>query len=151
MSIVANPIKGFQYAIEIDGFPQFLAQKVTSPKYEIEKTEHGEANVKIKTAGMANVGDLTIEHLIPAPQGSKWAWDWIKQAQNPMTGSGGLAVQYKKTVVIRELAPDLVTTVKRTIYYGVWPFSFTGPEWDRVSSDNAVKKVECSVDKMEEV
>jgi phage tail-like protein len=151
MGLVASPRKAFQFVVEIDGVNQFEIQKFTPAKVTIAKTEHGETNHKIKTAGMVEVGDVTMEKLRPLPTTDLWAWNLLRAAQDMETGGGGLEPAYKKVLIVKEMSADRTTTVNRWVYTGAWVFDVSQSDFDRMSSDNIIETVIWSVDKPQRV
>lgn len=147
MAQIADARKVFNFRIEMDGIDQFEIQKATPPEVEVESVSHGDANSDVKTAGRVKVADLVCEKLKPLPASDLWAWDWLQLAQNMGTGGGGLASSYKKTIVLKELAPDNVTTINRWILEGCWVKKLSQSDFDRNASDNVIETVTISVDK----
>lgn len=147
MAAVANPRKIFNFTIEIDGLVQFEAQKCNIPEPEIERISHGDTNHDVKTAGRISFGDITLEKLRPVETTTDFGWTWLMQAQNPVTGGGGLPTQYKRNIVIRELEPNNVTTIAQWMVEGAWCFktSYTGN--DRLAGDNSIETCSISVDR----
>lgn len=111
--------KVFNFAIEIDGIDQFLIQDVKEPEIEIGAVEHGASNYNVKTAGGVAVSDAELQKVIPATTGDKWAWNWMRTAQDPVSGTGGLSNQYKKDVVFKVLSPQ-GATIEAYLWEGAW-------------------------------
>jgi phage tail-like protein len=147
MAATANPRKVFNFQIEIDGLVQFEAQKVNIPDAEVERVMHGASNHDVKTAGRVSFGDITLERLRPVETTTDFGWLWLAQAQNPVTGGGALAGQYKRNVVIRELAPNNITTIQQWMCEGCWCFKTSYTGHDRMTSDNSIETCSLSVDK----
>lgn len=146
MPAIANPLKSFNFAIEIAGLNQFAAQEVKLPAPELESVEHGGSNSMVKTAGMSKTGDMEIKQLRALDGSDSWAWAWIRQAQNPVTGTGNIPSVYKKTCVVRELAPDGITTVHAYLCTGVWVKKIDPEAFKRTGSENMMQNVTLSVD-----
>lgn len=141
MGGVANAVKIFQFAIEIDGINQFLIQEVKMPEVERGSVEHGAEDYNIKTAGGKAVSDAELKKLVPAPEGDDWAWDWLLEAGN------SLAEDYKKDVVFKELAPDGVTTLNAYLWEGCWVKKISKSDFKRGNqNENVVETVTISVD-----
>lgn len=149
MAQIANPRKVFNFRVEIQGIDQFEVQKATPPEIEVETTEHGDTNHSVKTAGRVKVGDLTLEKLKPLPNSDLWAWNWLQTAQNMTTGGGQLPLQYKRTVILKELSSDGQTTVNRWICEGCFVKKVSQGDFDRNSSDNILETVVLSVDRVQ--
>ncbi len=146
---VPNARKGFNFKIEINGLDAFECQKVTLPEVEIEGVEHGDTNYKVKTAGQVKVGDIKIEKLKRLPGSDTWAWNWLKQAQNMTTGAGGLASDYKRTVIIKEMTPSGLGTLNKWVCDGCFVKKVSQSDFSRMDSENIIQTVELSVDTIE--
>jgi len=151
MAQVSNPRKGFNFQIEIGGLNQFLAQKVTIPKVEVEKVEHGDTNYNVKTPGRVMVDDLVIEKLSSTPATGNWAWNWLNVAQDTTTGGGLLPLAIKQTVVIREMDATGAVALNTWVLEGCWVTSISNSDLDRMSSDNIIETVTMSVDRIRKV
>jgi phage tail-like protein len=147
MASINNPVKVFDFAIEIDGLNQFLVQEVNIPAIEIEAAEHGDSNSKVKTAGMVNVEDITLKKLVATDVTESWAWDWLNAAQNMNTGGGGLSSAYRRNIVIRQFNPDR-TTKRYWICQAAWVKRIEHDTQNRMASDNMFETVTLSVDKI---
>ncbi len=143
---VANARKSFNFKIEINGLDQFECQKITLPETEIEKVEHGDTNFKVKTAGQVKLGEIKIEKLKRLPGSDTWAWQWLKQAQNMETGGGGLAANYKRTVIIKEMTPSGLGTLNSWVCDGCWVSKISQSDFSRTDSENLIQSIELSVD-----
>lgn len=148
MANVANPAKVFNFRVEMDGKDQWEVQEVNIPDTEVEVVEHGDANSKVKTAGMIKVGDLVMKNLVPLPLGSDADWDWLMKVQNPTTGSGQLPDEYKKVIIIKQLLPDNKTTVQSWVCIGTFPKKISNTPFSRTSSENRIKELTLSVDRV---
>lgn len=146
---IANPAKQFQFRILIPGLNPFLVQKVKSPDLEFEIAEHGDSNFKVKTAGIQNVGQVTIENIFDATSVSPAITTWMKSIGDTKTGGGAIPSIYKKNIVIEQLAPNGQTAVQRWVCEGAWPQKRNGVEFDRKQSDNTLESVEFCVDEVE--
>ena len=149
MPNVDNPRKVFNFKVEIEGLDQFEVQEFKLPDIEIEKTSHGDGNKTVHTPGMIKVGEAELKKLRDLPNSDKWAIDWLYQAQNPSTGSGGLPSTIKKTVIIRELSTDGITTANKWTLYGCWPSKISMSNFTKGSSDNIIETVTLCVDTVE--
>lgn len=148
MPKVANTRKVFNFRVEVDGVDQFEIQKVTLPEIEIEATEHGDVNYKVKTAGMVVIGDMTFEKVKRLPASDTTLWDWMTQAQSIVAGGGLLALGYKRNVVIKEMDSTGLNTVNSYALGGVWVKKIANSDFDRASSDNSIETATLSVDTM---
>jgi len=143
----ANPRKVFNFQVEIDGLVQFEVQKCNIPEPEIESVSHGASNHDVKTAGRISFGDITLEKLRAVETTNDFGYEWLTQAQNPVTGGGGLPAQYKRNVVIRELAPNNITTINQWMCEGAWCKKTSYTTSDRMAGDNSIETCTISVDK----
>jgi len=145
MTKVANARKVFKFVIEIAGVNQFEVQKVTRPDIEVEVTPHGDTNHDVKTAGRVKVGEMTFEKIKPLTS-DRFIWDWLISAQNVVLGTGGTAVMYKRTVIVKEIHPTTNATINRWVYGGVWCSKCSESALDRMSSDNIIQTATLQVD-----
>lgn len=140
--------KVFNFAIEIEGIDQFLIQDVKEPEVEIGAVEHGATNYNVKTAGGIAVSDAELQKIIPAATGDKWAWDWMSTAQNALTGTGGLPIQYKKDIVFKVLSPQ-GNTIEAYLWEGAWVRKSAKSNRKRGNqSENVIETVTISVDRV---
>lgn len=147
MAKVSNPHKKFQFSIFVYGMNPFLAQKVKLPDRELESVRHGEGNHYIKTAGMLDLGVLTIDKISSASLPDNLMWSWITLIQNEFTGGGVVPDVYKKTIQVQRLATDGISVLNTWTYVGAWPKKINGIDFDRVDSENTIEALEFEVDK----
>ena len=148
---VADARKVFRFKIEIDGIDEFLIQEVKRPDVEVEAVEHGATNYNIKTAGGVKVADAELKKIKPVNAGDNFSWDWLNKAQDMNTGSGGLAVDYKKDVVFRELDPQGRVT-DSWLWIGCWVKKSSNSDNKRgVQNENTIETVTLSVDRVEKL
>lgn len=151
MGVVADARKTFRFRIEIDGINEFYIQEVKRPDVEIEKTEHGGTNYNIKTAGGVKVGDAELKKIIAADTNDDWANKWLTTAQDMNTGTGGLAVDYKKEVIFREL-DTRGRVIDSWLWSGCWVFKTSHSENKRgAQQDNVIETVSLSVDRVQKL
>lgn len=143
---LATPAKNFQFVVEIDAVDQFEIQTVEPPVIDVDTAEHGGGVFKVKTAGMANAGDATLETIKLASTGSVAWWQWLMTAVDPVSGTAGLATTYKRNIVIREVVGGV--TISREMWEGCFVKSYDRGKKDRLSSDNTLAKVVLSVDRV---
>lgn len=151
MAKVRNTRKGFNFKIEIDGINQFEVQKFTPPEVEVEVVKHAGANKDQKTAGRVVIGEAKLEKVIPAPGSDKWAWDWLLQAQNPRTGTGGLKEDYGRIIVVKEMHPNGQTALNTWILEDAWCSKLSQSDYDRATSDNIIQTMTLQVDELDRV
>jgi hypothetical protein len=147
MALISNTRKVFNFRFEMPGLIPFLVQKFTPPTIELESVEHGEGNIKIKTAGKILIGDATLEKLKLGAGVDPWAFQQLALAQDQITGGGNPEEIYKQIANLYELAPDGITPVGIWILEGCWIKKIDNGDYDVNSSDNMIEKVTISVDK----
>lgn len=152
MARINNTSKVFNFRVEINGIDTFEFQKFKLPDVEIESVEHGDGNRRIKTAGQVKIGEMVAEKLRPIQGANKReAMLWLNSAQNHLTGAGGLATDYKRTVVVRELHPNNRTTLTRWLCDGVWCSKIARKDFDALSSDNMIETLTLQLDGIDEI
>lgn len=143
-----NPIKIFNYAIEIDGIDALLMQDVKEPETEVGAVKHGVGNYDEKTAGGVATSDAEIKKLISALPLDDETWNWLFAAQNPHTNSGGLESDYKKDIIFKKLAPN-GAVLKAFIWEGSWVRKISNSNWKQgEQNENAIETLTISVDKV---
>lgn len=135
-----NPVKQFQYVIEVDGLDQFLCQELTLPDETIEEAEHTEGNAVYRTPGLTRIGDVTLSNLVPTDENDDWAKSWLLQVQDRQAGSGGTPEQYLRTVVVR-LLDNGGNTIKTYEMIDCWVKQITGLTLSKSTSDNIMREV----------
>lgn len=103
MGKIGNPVKKKKYAIEINGYDQAHAQKVTIGKVEITVAEHGDGLLTIGTPNGVKYPDVVIEGLTAEDIGDRFFWDKLNAAANGDTGETGLQEDYEFTYFIKLL------------------------------------------------
>lgn len=153
MAIVSNPRKQFNFSIQIAEAPiqPFLCQEVDLPEITIESTAHGDTNHDIKTGGRAVIGNATIQKIMTTSGADNYFYDWALLVADTVLGGGLPPDQYKRTVIISELAEDGVSVINTWVLTGCWPTRINGQKLNRLSSDNSIENVELSVDKPEKL
>ena len=149
MSQIQNPAKGFQFNILIAGINPFTVQDVKQPDWGFEKDVHGDANYKVNTAGMMDIGTLTIQKIVngTAPGLDKWLWSKLLLIQNPITGGGLLPSEYKEIIIIQQLAANNIVPLQTWTWEGCFPLKINGVEFSRMKSENTIHTIEFSVDR----
>lgn len=153
MAQISNPRKSFNFSIQIAPAPinPFLAQKVDLPEITIEQVEHGDTNHDIKTAGRVKLGNINISKIMTTSGSDNYMFDWAYSCQDAIIGGGLIPSQYKRIVIITELAEDGTSVLNTWVGMGCWPTKINGMTLDRLSSDNSIEQVELSVDKIEKL
>src|SRR5690606_17925353 len=100
----------------------------------LDQIEHGEGNIKIKTAGMWQFSNCVVEKMDNNSFQSKEFWIWIQSINNALTGIGLPPAAYKLGCVIYKYNHARAPIGNWTCT-GVWPQKINGVELDRVSSD----------------
>lgn len=143
-----NPHKKFAYKVEIYGIDSFKVQKVKLPEFGTETAEHGVANIKIKTAGMHNAGDVELSNLWDFGKRNSFAYNWLRLASNPENGRIGIPSEYKKDGYILQLDVDLNRVITKIGIFGCFPKSIDLDEFDSLSSENTMEKLVLSCDRI---
>lgn len=151
MTKVRNTRKTFNFIIEIDGINQFEVQKFTPPEVELEVVKHAGANKDYKTAGRVVIGEATLEKVVPAPNSDKFAWQWLLDAQNPRTGTGGLKEDYARIIVIKEMHPNGQTALNRWILEDAWCSKLSQSDYDRAVSENIIQTLTLQTDELDRI
>ena len=153
MANIKNPRKKFNFSIQIVPAPinPFLAQKVTAPEVSLAQVKHGDTNHDIKTAGRVEVGELTIEKIMTTSGADNYFFDWLKSCQDEIIGGGLVPDQYKRQILITELAEDGTSILNTHIAIGCWPMKINGFDFSRVETDNTVESITLSVDKYDKI
>jgi len=112
---VNNPVKNYDFALEIDGVNQAYLQGVTKPTVELTEHKQGTAgnNPDVKTPGKKKVGDLVCEQVVPAETGDPEIWAWLE------TGRTGLRPAYTKIGYLVE-HNGVGTPVQRWFLKNIW-------------------------------
>lgn len=101
-AVEVDPRLSFNWGIELDGLEIALCSNVNIPDVEVGVAEHnsGGSAHSTKTGGRLKFGDITIEKAMPADRSDKYAWNWLTQVRDPVTGRGQAANRYKKKLFI---------------------------------------------------
>lgn len=137
--------KNFNFTAGINGVTQAEIQEVTGLDKEITAISHGLGNRDVKTPGRVTIGDVTIKNVRPVISGKNAFWDWLNQAQNSTTGTGGVASQYKRNLTITERNGAGVT-IATYVCYGVWVRKVTHGGLNRMGDDNIIDTAVLSID-----
>ena len=130
-----NPLKQFNFVIEVKGLAAFIAQEVTTPEITIGEVEHGEGNTKVKTPGMIVYGDVTISMMKVAPNADLWAYDWFNEIKN-----GAVPTTYLKNITIR-LLDQAQKTVRTIEAQDCWVKKLGGLTLSATADDNILEEV----------
>jgi phage tail-like protein len=153
MAKISNPRKGFNFTIQIAPLPidAWLAQKVTIPQIEVEKTAHGDTNHDIKTGGRVKYNDIKIEKIMTTSGSDNYFYDWASSVADVWIGGGLVPNLYKRVLTITELAEDGQTPINTWICEGCWPTKINDMPLDRMSSENTIESIDISVDRIEKL
>ncbi len=141
-----NPRKKFPWTVEFEGLEPVLVQKVKLPTLEVEESQHGVSNIKVKTGGMINVGDIELMKMMFMNKNENWAYDWMKQVSNPENGQVGIPSVYKRNGYIIFYGPDMQSVLEKWQCFGCWPKNIEKDELDKTSSENIMEKVVLACD-----
>jgi phage tail-like protein len=153
MAKIENPRKVFNFSIQIVQAPlnNWLAQDVEIPEESIEVTEHGDTNHNIKTGGRHMFGMAKITKLMLASGSDTYFFDWMASVADVQLGGGLIPTQYKRTLIVNELAEDGGTIINTWTMTGCWPSKRSAISLQRMSSDNTMEEIELCVDKVEKL
>lgn len=153
MAKISSPRKKFNWSIQIVPAPinPFLAQKVTLPEIGLGVAKHGDTNHDIKTAGRVEIGDMTIEKISTTEGADNYFFDWLKSAGDEIIGGGLIPDQYKRQILVTELAEDGTSILNTWICIGCFPNKINGLELDRMDTENSIESITLSVDKMDKI
>ena len=153
MAKIDNPRKKYNFSVAIAPLPinPFLFQKVTIPEKTIEQIVHGDVNYDVKTGGRSTFGNIMLEKLMLTDGADNYFWDWASAVCDNVIGGGLVPSQYKRVLIITELAEDGTSILNTWVCTGCWPTKINGQELDRVSSENSMESIELSVDIVEKV
>lgn len=128
---VDNPLKNYDFSLEIEGVVQAHLQGVTVPK--VEYAEHKQGNQgnrpDKKTPGKKIVGDMTIEKVVPAPEGDGDIWTWFSSA------AVNLREAYARTGILVELNDGV--PVQRYLLDEMWIKSIETAQYDTRGDNSA--------------
>lgn len=148
MANIKNPRKKFNFSIQIIPAPinPFLAQKVTGPDISLGIAKHGDTNHDIKTAGRVEIGELVIEKILTTGGADNYFFDWLKSCNDDIIGGGLIPDEYKRNILVTELAEDGTSILNTHIAIGCWPQKINGFDWNRVDTENTVESITLCVD-----
>lgn len=147
MAKIASTRKVFNFRVEIAGLDQWEIQKATPSEPEIEAVKHGDTNHDIKTPGRVSFTDLILEKLRPMNGSDNWAWLWLLEAQNPLTGGGSLPIKVNQIIILKEMDNTGFLTLNRWVHEGCWVRKVSQSAFDRNSSDNIIETATLSVNR----
>jgi phage tail-like protein len=143
MALYDNTRKSFQFAVDVDGIEQLSIQKITGLSIETDAVAHGEGNSDVFTPGRKKYGDIVMERIKTSGTADNTLWTLIQR-------SGlGLASDTKRTITIRQLDPNLQTTIGTWVAYGAWVQKVELGELSRTSTDNVMETITWKIDKLE--
>ena len=141
MAGLATPRKSFRYLLELDGADSFLIQEIDPPKVELAVVEHASpGNIpNAKTPGKMKVGELVVKKMKPANRVDTWAWELMAAA------ALGLTPTFVKTGFLKELAPDMVTTVSKFFLGDCWVSAIEHSGYKGTADENIIETVTFAV------
>lgn len=147
---VNNPRKEFQFRIEFPQLPlnQWLVQEVTLPSTDIDVVAHGDANFDVKTGGRVKFGDVSLKKIMTTSGPDNYFYNWITSVQDAFTGGGMIPTDYKKDIIITELAEDGQSPLNKWFLQNAWPSSVGEMNLTRTGSENTVEDLTLSIDRM---
>lgn len=153
MANITNPRKDFNFSIQVVAAPinPFLVQKVQLPDVTIMQAKHADTNYDVKTAGRIEIGEIEIEKIMTTSGADNYFWNWAMSCQDIMLGGGNVPNNYKRVILIQELAEDGTSVLNTWVGTGCWPNKINGQTLDRKSTENSLEKITMSVDQLEKV
>lgn len=147
---INNPRKEFQFRLEFPGLPlnQWLVQEVSIPSTEIDVVAHGDANFDVNTGGRVKFGKVPLKKIMTTDGGDNFFYNWITSVQDAYTGGGMIPTDYKKTIIITELAEDGASPLNKWQLEGAWPSSIGEMNLTRKGSENTIEDVTLTVDRI---
>jgi|GEM_PF-1998037 len=119
-------LQEFKYRVEFNGLPYFLVQEFDSGERNIGVTKHagGGQNYASKEAGFMEYHPAILKMIVPISGDGKLFWEkWMNDIQDPKTGNGKPASQYRRNFSLYELGND-GNAVKVWEFYRAWPSAY---------------------------
>ena len=117
MAVVADPVRNFQFVIEINGLDQFLIQDISGIKKEFEKIIYNDVGADVERPGRPKTGDIQFKKIIRAKNADNWAWEMLQSIFDGVKYS--LPSDYVGTWVLKALNPDN-TVARRFVLTEAW-------------------------------
>ena len=141
MSAEFNPIKQFQWTIELDGVDQFECQKVDIPEVSLGETVHNGDGFKPKTPNGINVSDMVLHSIRQTGFTENKMWDWLFTCYDPDTGGSTQEYSdYAKIGFLKLWNPDFKTCIHK-YQFKAWPKKISSNSFDKSASENIIEKV----------
>jgi phage tail-like protein len=147
---IANPAKSFNYSLEIGGQLIATCQNISIGDSDITAIDHGQGNNNISTPGKRANVDVTIQQLVSQVTPDFYAWNWFKQAQDNVTGTGQLPEAVKQTIFVKLLNGNEFP-IKRWIFEGAWVKTISRGELGDNNDENYIETLTLRVDNEDEV
>jgi hypothetical protein len=137
MSVVSKK----RFILEINGIPQFYAQKVTPPKKTFGETKYslGKRERKVPDGSFV-VSDMTVEGLVFSNLTTNFIKEKIGQLLQGFAPT--LFMEFGRLIILKE---DFITPQKIYEIEEVWLKEFDPGEFDLSSSDAIMEKLVFSV------
>ena len=137
----SNPLRAYRWRVEVDGIDQWAIQKVQLPERSLSVVLHGGGDHDIKTASKRVIGDAVFEKLIAADDSlDLWGSEWLRLC---LLGTPDV---YKRTIVVKQLKNDGLSTAKTFILTGCFPIKLAQNDLDRMADENVMETLTLSVD-----
>lgn len=138
-----TPQNSFRFSVEIDGVTQMLVQKITGIGVSIENAEHGDGGFKVNTPTIGSYKDITMEGISMTTTTTPEFFALINRVLDTVTGQGGLYEDFIINATIAELGPNGQRLNVHEVE--MYPFDWEAGDFDRVSSDNLIQKIQFKV------
>lgn len=142
LDALINPVKAFDWEIRLAGIPQFLAQKITLPTFEMGLINHSAGSYDVQSPGRIKPQTMKVESLMRSDLGDVEMWAWLLSCQNydPSVLSNNFAKIYKPVQVILK-NPGGISRVQAYNMFA-FPFKYEVGELDKNGEANLMKTVE---------
>lgn len=137
-----NPVKAFNWKINVLGVESFLCQKVTPPTFEIGTIPRSTGRQIIEDPGLIKAQELVCEYLTSSVFADKAMWLWLLSIQNYDVNAPAvnLALGFKRPAEFILLNPDGITRAEAYSCI-IWPKKYELTEADKNAESNMMKKV----------
>ena len=119
-------LKDFKYRVEINGLEAAVVQEFEPGTRTHGVTVHSGAgqNHVSKEVGMVGFSNAVLRTVVPIDGGGRVYWEnWMDQAQDPITGNGGIPAVYQRNFSVFEMDPT-GTPSRVWEYYQAFPVSY---------------------------
>ena len=142
-----EPLRAFQWYLEIDGIDAFTAKTASRPNKSHEDITLDWVNEKRYLAGKGAWQELDIELYDPiAPRQSQKVMEWLRLVHDDATGRMSYSEVYKKTFTLKMLDGQGLV-VEKWRCKGAWPKNVVFGNLDYASNEAMTVKFTIRADK----